>query len=338
MSVIPGTWFDGQSNLPQEARLVVAAGTARVQLPAHQFGPVPLDQLAVSSRLGDTPRHIRLPDISGVFETRDNDAVDRLLPDRSSALLHRMESRLRWVLIAIVVVAVAGYLFVSKGIPVVSEHLAHALPEEVNSQIGKGTLKLLDDRLFEPTLLDERRQAELRARFAPLTSGTELPVEVLFRNADATLGANALALPSGAIVFTDELVQLAEDDRELMAVLAHEIAHVEGRHGLRQTLQHSLLSAAAVVVFGDISSVSSIAAALPMVLTELGYTREMEAEADRRGVAMMREHGIDTRHFAAILRRLEQAACGEEPCSDAIPEYLLTHPPTEHRIEALDAF
>ncbi len=49
------------------------------------------------------------------------------------------------------------------------------------------------------------------------------------------VGANAFALPSGIVVMTDELVELAKTDDELVAVLAHEIGHVRGRHALRQT-------------------------------------------------------------------------------------------------------
>ena len=42
------------------------------------------------------------------------------------------------------------------------------------------------------------------------------------------IDANAFALPSGIIVMTDELVELAKSDDELISVLAHEIGHVRG--------------------------------------------------------------------------------------------------------------
>ena len=44
------------------------------------------------------------------------------------------------------------------------------------------------------------------------------------------LGANALALPSGIVIMTDDLVALAKSDDEIGAVMAHELGHVRGRH------------------------------------------------------------------------------------------------------------
>ena len=40
----------------------------------------------------------------------------------------------------------------------------------------------------------------------------------------------ALALPGGIIVVTDDMVNLAANDPELLAVLAHEMGHLRGRH------------------------------------------------------------------------------------------------------------
>ena len=54
---------------------------------------------------------------------------------------------------------------------------------------------------------------------------TRQPYTLVFRKSDA-IGANAMALPSGTIVVTDGLVTLAEDDREILGVLAHEAGHV----------------------------------------------------------------------------------------------------------------
>ena len=49
---------------------------------------------------------------------------------------------------------------------------------------------------------------------------------------------------------TDDLVELAKSDDEIIAVLAHEIGHVRGRHALRQMLQAAGISALAVALLG----------------------------------------------------------------------------------------
>ena len=50
-----------------------------------------------------------------------------------------------------------------------------------------------------------------------------------------------LALPSGVVIVTDDLVALAKDADDVVAVLAHEVGHLEGRHGVRAVIQSALV-------------------------------------------------------------------------------------------------
>ena len=147
----------------------------------------------------------------------------------------------------------------------------------------------------------------------------------------ADQGANALALPSGVVVLTDELVALSRVDDELVAVLAHELGHVKGRHALRRLLQSSLVAGLAILVTGDVASAASLIAAVPTALAEAGYSRELEREADAYALATFDRHQIDRRHFARILERL-----AAQPRSE-LPGFLATHPATEERVRALEA-
>ncbi|GAB3465426.1 M48 family metallopeptidase [Azotobacter salinestris] len=342
---IIGIWFSGANSRPQSARLTLADGRISVCADGVVLaGPLALAQLTVSSRLGSTPRFLRFPD-GGSFETADNDGVDRLLaPLRPRhGLLHRLESSLRHVLLGLVVTVVFVWGAVRYGIPMLAEVTAFSLPPELNRQIGDGALELLDSRLLAPSTLAVAEQARLRARFAALlASAATQPLQIEFRDAARSLGANALALPSGTIVFTDQLVRLAERDEELMAVLAHEIGHIERRHALRQVLQASALGLAAMAVTGDVSSVSSAVAAIPVLLTQLGYSRAFEHEADRYGAELLARHGIDTSHLGVMLSRLENSRdCvrhGDcESPAGGWQDYLSTHPPTAERLRRLDA-
>ena len=145
------------------------------------------------------------------------------------------------------------------------------------------------------------------------------------------IGANALALPSGTIIVTDDLVTLARDDREIFGVLAHEAGHVDHRHGLRNILQNSIVG---LVVAWFIGDVSSIAAAAPTALLEASYSRELEREADMYAVEVLRTNGIPVRHFAEILRRLDVDSGGSE-ISRAF-DYLSSHPATSERLQQLE--
>ena len=79
---------------------------------------------------------------------------------------------------------------------------------------------------------------------------------------------------------TDELVELAEEENEIVAVLAHEVGHVRGRHSLRLLLQDSVAALLLVGILGDVSTASLIVASVPSVLVEAKHSREIEAEAD----------------------------------------------------------
>lgn len=106
---------------------------------------------------------------------------------------------------------------------------------------------------------------------------------------------NAMAIPGGNLYFTTGLLEMAENDSELEAVVAHEIAHVERRHGLRGykdylKKQAMLAAAGTALALIAIAADSEDAAAGAAVLTAAGayalefahkgYTRDLEQEAD----------------------------------------------------------
>ncbi|HTO18778.1 MAG TPA: M48 family metallopeptidase [Pseudomonas sp.] len=342
---ILGTYYAGSSR-PTPASLLAEDGVVQV-LDGEQplVGPVSLDAVAISSRLGNTPRILRFAD-GGSFETADNAAVDRLLSGRGRrhGLVHRLESSLRYVLLGVLITVLFVWGGVRYGIPALAEGVAFALPESVSRQVGQGVLEVLDQQILFPSELAEAEQARLRERFAPLLQREGAPIHLEFRKAAEQIGANAFALPSGTVVFTDQLVTLAGHDEELLAVLAHEIGHVERRHGLRQALQGSALGLLVMTVTGDLSSVSSLVAAIPVLLTQLGYSRDFEHEADRFAAELLAEQDIDARRLGEILARLEQAARSckpDESCTqdaDGWSRYLSTHPPTEERRRVLGDF
>ncbi|THF63402.1 M48 family metallopeptidase [Pseudothauera rhizosphaerae] len=327
-----GRFFDGTSSRAHRASVLIEDGSARVEGEAGELlPPVALECLAFSSRIGNTPRFLRFPG-GASFETEDNDAVDRLAAQRSPAagLAHRLESKLRYVLIGLVVTIAFVWGSVQWGVPALAKVAAFALPAEVNRHADRIVLEILDSQLFEPSRLPEKEQARLLAAFAPLLdeAARHQPVRVLFRDAADSIRANALALPAGTIVFTDQLVRLAKHDEELMGVLAHEIGHVTHRHAMRGSIQASFMGLIATLVVGDISSVSSAITALPLMLTELGYSRGFEREADRHAVEMLNRQGIPAQRFADILQRLD-------PSKSEKGAYLATHPPTPERVRLI---
>lgn len=332
---VHGDYYDGRTSRAQPAELELQGGQARLTAPGVSL-LLRLRELRVNERVGTTPRRVQFPD-GGLFETADSDVLDAALAaggaPRSARLLYRLESRWRYVAVALVAVVAVVWGLYRYGIPAAARAAAFALPPATSQAIGQGALELMDRALLAPSALDEATRTRVLALFGGIAR--ELPqlrLALEFRRGRAT-GANAFALPSGTIVVTDELVRLSYEDGELVAVLAHEAGHVAHRHALRRAIQDSAVALFAIAVTGDVSTTSTLIAALPTMLAEMQYSQAFEREADDYALAYMRRHGLDPVHFASLLRRLERERHGDTD----VPDWLSTHPASEERLRRFES-
>jgi Zn-dependent protease with chaperone function len=182
------------------------------------------------------------------------------------------------------------------------------VPEAAVSALSVHTLAWLDQELMTPSSLPpQRRDVLVQAlRDHAVADGRRIEHTLLFRNG-GPLGANAFALPDGTLIVTDELIALAEGDDEVLAVLAHELGHVQLRHGVRLLLQGSATALFMAWYFGD---VGSLLASAPTLLVQAGYSRGMEGEADDFAVRMLRERGQSPALLAGMLEKLRAAHGG----------------------------
>ena len=331
-----GSYFDGASSRRHSVQVELDDGDEALVIKGQDVGELrfPLALIKVAPRVGDTPRFIYL-DGGASLEVSENDMVDRLVPSlpggRFHLAQHRVESKLRWIVAMLALTIAFGWATIEYGVPYLAKKAAFALPREVDEMLGDGALAALDGFLFEPTTLKGEQRARLRLRFVDMVGRSDLEadrVQLVFRSSPV-MGANALALPSGIIVMTDELVRLADHEDEVLAVLAHEIGHIRHRHSLRGVLQNSTVALMIASLTGDLASLTSISAALPTMLVQLKYSRGFELEADDYAVAMMRETGIEPTELGDILLRMTGGADGE------IPDYLSTHPGSEERMKRI---
>jgi predicted Zn-dependent protease len=328
--MVSGRYFDALRSSSLEATLeAVGDGNWRLRTD-HLDLTIDPKTIRISDRIGRIPRRLHLAD-GAEFETRDNDGVDALLgPGRThSSVVNLLERHWGVALGSLAAVVVVSFLIVQFGLPALAGWAAKRLPPATDRLIGAQTLQVLDRTVLEPSELGAQQQAQLSNLFSRMTAsvidGHDYRVEL---RKSPQLGPNALALPAGIIIVTDELVQLAEHDEELAAVIAHEIGHVRGRHALRQIIQGAGVSVLAVVLLGDLSSISAIASAAP-VLIQAKHSRDFEREADTFARQWMQANGIAAHHFDDILCRMTQAGDreGAEP-----PVFLSTHPSTTQRV------
>jgi Zn-dependent protease with chaperone function len=350
VTAISGELYDGKTSAHWPAQLTVYPGGLLQLRWEGGRADYQLDAVEVSSHLGNTPRYFTLPD-GRKFESRDNDAVDALLREHSKselhgwqAFLHQLESRMHYVVLSLIVVVAFSWGMLKYGLPAAAEAIAYRLPQNIMQSATDTTLDFLDEYYLKPSALDEAVQQRLAARFAAISRQVEpgFNYQLLFRQGGEMLGANAFALPSGTIVITDELVKIAGNDDEVVAVLAHELGHVVHRHSLRQVLQNSAVSLAVTYTTGD---VSSLVVALPVLFVQLGYSRRFENEADQFAYDFLQQNAIPLQSFANILEGLEAAHTtrrtkhekeqqqGGDSTVVNLFEYLSTHPATEERVK-----
>jgi Zn-dependent protease with chaperone function len=293
---------------------------------------VPLAEVKPDAQVGSARRFLGLPG-GAQLQTDDHDAVAALFPPAMVQRGVRGLERL-WgaAFAAILVIAAFAWWCVAYGLPVAARLVAMAVPATLEAKLGDQTLYSIDRTFCEPSVLDADRRAPALKQFERLTAG--LHDDFLYRlefRSCPRIGANAFALPGGAVVLTDDMLQLANDDGELAAVLAHELGHVQHRHGLRLGLQGAGLVALVAALAGDAVSITGLGVALPTALLQAGYSRAFEEEADDYAIVRLRDLGIPLAHFRSILQSI--ATEREEATRGSAFDYLSTHPSTRHRLE-----
>ena len=332
MTQVTAFFHDGKSSA-QRVVLIEATAPDRLRVTGDGIDlSYPLTDVRVSPRVGNTRRYLYFADGSQC-ETADNDAIDLIFSAQTgtlASLLHRWESRFGYALLALALTLLAIWGGISYGVPALAKHVAFSLPASTETAMGQNALASLDQFLFAPSQLADARQRELSGIFADMTTGLDRgqAYRLEFRRSDK-LGANAIALPSGIIVITDDLVQLAKNNDELIAVLAHEIGHLKYRHALRRVLQDSATALIITGITGDITSITALATTVPTVLVQAKFSRDFEREADEFAIQYLQARGIALDSFAEILLRMEK----QKPTAHDVPNYLSTHPATRERVD-----
>lgn len=346
-------YFDGRSSQRRAVEVVVVAGRAVIGGSGVSL-EFPLEDLKVQPRIGRTPYRIVLPD-GGLLLTQA--AIESVLAvPRATGLAHRLETNLKFVLASLVGLAVAVWFGYRDGVPWLARSVAMHVPPEVEEDIAKHGMEALDGYVFKPTALDAARRENLTRVFQQLAAGGAVPARLEFRDG-SFIGANAFALPGGVVVMTDQLAQAIPDDNTVAAVLAHEIGHLESRHGMRHILQDSITALFLTAVLGDMSAISSLATTLPTLVTHTTNSREFEREADRFAYDLLRKSGRSPRLLGEALTALEAArdSGGGDGCKVPLEGngagkgtkekkprrsinfgYLSTHPPTPERVRAAE--
>ncbi|MES2905460.1 MAG: M48 family metalloprotease, partial [Pseudomonadota bacterium] len=174
------------------------------------------------------------------------------------------------------------------------ENAAPRVPVDVVKSVGG---------LYEAPDL-ERKLASIVDRLRKSSEKPNLRYSVTILNSSAI---NAFALQDGQVFITRGLLALANDEAELAAVLAHEMAHIEANHTIERMDQaHSAMLASKVVmsVLGDKRAAQSMLVSGALSLAS--FSRKQELQADKIGIRMAAGAGYDPYGAARFLENLDR--------------------------------
>ena len=149
---------------------------------------------------------------------------------------------------------------------------------------------------------------------------------------------NAFAAPSGLIFVTKGLIRCSATEAALAAVLAHEIAHVQLKHGLQAIKKSRLTSALTAVGIAGIMSHEGVDMAfvpetfdnsvtdITTTLINDGYSKKFEYAADKAAVTIMSRVGYNPAALLDMLRTMKDRLKPDGT------DFVRTHPSPKSRI------
>lgn len=321
-------YYDGRRNMGQMAELSAISDGIRVAF-AGGYTDYGHKDLVYLSGVGGVLPAIELPDDARI-EFLDHDVPDWLCLQGRGVFrqINRFEKSWKWVVVGLVVVATVVFGIYRWGIPAVSYQLAHHLPENTLQHLGHQAEEMII-RSTEQSQLTATRKQQVEDLYLQKLK-PEAPAKLRFRKG-GKMGANAFAIPNNTIMLTDELIALAKNDNEILAVLAHEQGHLVHRHSLQQALRGIGMGVLLIAVTGDSSDLLTT---LPVLLIGAQYSQAFELEADRYAIAELQRLGLSPQYLAAFLERLHMQH--EHAQEGGLASWLSTHPMNSERVKQIE--
>ena len=143
---------------------------------------------------------------------------------------------------------------------------------------------------------------------------------------------NAFVIPGGKVFVFRGILDVAQGEDGLAAVLGHEIAHNVAHHAAERMSQNFVVlipAMAAALLLG-------LDPGFGRLLTNLVFTlpgsRAQESEADFIGLMMMAESCYDPHAAMGLWAAMEQE---EKAQGQAVPQFISTHPSNHNRLEKI---
>lgn len=221
------------------------------------------------------------------------------------------------ILLALLVTAY--FIFV----PYLSEQLAKTVPKKYEVSLGNK----LFDIIVDTAKKDEEKTVLLNTFFRQLEIQTDYPIRITVLK-DNTV--NAFAIMGGNIVVYTGLLDKIKTHEELAALLSHEFIHVNRKHTTMSIFRSLGSKVFLSLLLGNMGNLTNVVLNNTDQFTGLGYSRNLEKEADVKGLAILKERSINGQGFVDLMIHLKEGSGGVE-----VSEFLSSHPDITKRIAYL---
>ncbi|MFW5761988.1 MAG: M48 family metallopeptidase [Cyclobacteriaceae bacterium] len=138
---------------------------------------------------------------------------------------------------------------------------------------------------------------------------------------------NAFATLDNHIFIFKGLIDFCENEKELAAVIAHEMGHLVHEHVGKKLIEEIGFSVLiAIVTNGDPNLITQVS----KLLVTSKFSRAFESEADRFACELLIKSGIKPANLASFFLRLK---INQESAFNDKMNFLMSHPSHEERIE-----
>ncbi|MDB2613998.1 M48 family metallopeptidase [Chlamydiales bacterium] len=198
--------------------------------------------------------------------------------------------------------------------------------EEIDEKTLGDEIKLRFAETSKPRTVDEEITVRyLNSLITSLSSETRRSFEYQVFLIDGP--PNAFAMPGGALCVTNGLLAILENEAELVAVLGHEMGHVERGHlfdaARGEMLQRKISN----------TSILTYASNIIHMIARLSFSKTEEDEADEYGFRMLLKMGYDPIAICTSFEKLVLESTKEQGSTNPFEDFFSSHPYTEHRIE-----
>jgi Zn-dependent protease with chaperone function len=299
--VTSAIYFDGRSTRAHPVEVTVVQDFVHITGDSVRRIEV-LRALRFTVAYAHAPSRVDLPDGASL---EVSDAAGflslRMASGQAPSRVERLESSLRYAVVALFVILLAGVSAYIWGIPIAADLIVEHAPRSIDARVARGSLEQLQQLGWigaeEPLT---PREVTLSGRFAALADPIGVPYHLVFRTFKG--GPNAFALPDGTILISKEIEGLSDNDDAVLFVMCHELGHLRYRHGMKSLARATMTSVIMMWYVGDVSSAVALATA---GVANLSYSRSAESEADHFSSQLLHQHGLSTKPAAELFRQME---------------------------------